>query len=59
MTNINIGVPVLSQGMDSQRHISWPCLYSVSSVKIVRFVDISEIYDHHFLNFLFIIVYYK
>ena len=47
------------QGMDSQRHIFWPCLYSVSSVKIVRFVDISEIYDHHFLNFLFIIVYYK
>ena len=54
-------MPVLSQDLNSQRHISWPFLCSVNSVKklrwevIVRFVNISEIDCHHCLIFFSIL----
>ena len=50
----HIFVPVLSQELDFQRHMSLYCLCSVSSVTIKDFVDINGFDNHHCLNFLFI-----
>ena len=51
-------VPVLSQDLDFQRHMSWSfCvqLVQLRSEVIVCFVDIGGIDDYHCLSFLFII----
>ena len=56
----NILVPVPSQELDFQRHMSWSFLFFVFNELrrevIVRFVDISWIVDHHSLSFLTIIL---
>jgi hypothetical protein len=46
-------MPVLSQNLDFQCHISWSPLFVLSKLRlevIVNFVDIGGIVDHHCLN---------